>query len=188
VPTPAPTVDSLRGVTSGVFTIALAVAAHGLADGMVPSGGSVALLGVVAAALGAGVARWQRTSQTPVLVGVLAFGQLVGHLALSAGDAMPATRLSAPMLAAHLAAVLVGATLVAAAERLYTALSSAIRRCRPATGVLAVAGAPVSAVRDDPPLQRVRLMAASISHRGPPVGAALTDTSPSPRYRKPIRR
>jgi hypothetical protein len=159
-------------VTAGVFTVALAVAAHGFTDGMMPSGGAVALLGVVAAALGAGVARWPRTSQTGVLVGVLAVGQFLGHLALSASADMPVTRLSPPMLSAHLVAVLVGATLVAAAERLYTALSSTIRKCRPPTGVLVVAGALVSAIRDDLPLQRVRLLAASISHRGPPVGAA----------------
>jgi hypothetical protein len=169
---PTPAAAGPRGVAAGIFTIALTVAAHGCADGMVPSGGAVALLAVVAAALGAGVARWQRTSRAGVLVGALAVGQLVGHLALSTGDTMAAAKPSPPMLAAHLTAVVVGAVLVAAAERLYTALSNTIRRCRPPAGIPAVAGALMSAVRDDPPLQRMRLIAASISHRGPPLGAS----------------
>jgi hypothetical protein len=169
---PTPAAAGLRGVAAGVFTIALTVAAHGFAAGMVPSGGAVALLGVVAVALGAVVARWQRAAQARVLVGMLALGQLVGHLALSTGDAMAVADRSPLMLGAHLTAVLAGGVLVAAAERLYTALSSVIRRCRAAVRVRAVTGALLTAVRDEPPLQRVRLIAASISHRGPPLGAA----------------
>ncbi|CAN5378531.1 hypothetical protein BH09ACT8_BH09ACT8_06070 [soil metagenome] len=169
--TTATEVARLRGVTAGLFTGALAMAAHGFADAMVPSGGTVALLSVVSVAFGAGVARCQRTTQTWVLMGVLAIGQLIGHLTLSAGGAMPGDHTSPLMLTAHLAAVLTGAVLVTSCERFYTALSSAIRRYRSATSPLASAGTQPMWSRIEPPTQRVRLMAASISHRGPPLGA-----------------
>ncbi|CAN5380006.1 hypothetical protein BH09ACT7_BH09ACT7_37060 [soil metagenome] len=166
-----PVVANLRGVTVGVFTVVLAVAAHGLSDGMVPAGGTVALLGVVAAALGACAARWDRASKTHALLGLLAFGQLVGHLTLSVCGTMPTAKPAPLMLAAHLAAVVCGAVLVAASERLYTALSSAIRSATRITSGPVTPGTLLIAIRDDPPQQRIRLLAASISHRGPPVGA-----------------
>ena len=161
----------LRGATTALFTGVLAMAAHGFADAMAPSGGAVALLAVVCAAFGAGVGRWPRSTQTPVLLGVLAVGQLIGHLTLSAGGVMPGAHTSALMLTAHLTAVLAGAVLVTSCERFYIAMSSAIRRYRAATAPLACVGAQRMWVRVDPPVQRVRLLAALISHRGPPVGA-----------------
>jgi hypothetical protein len=168
-------VDHLRGATAAVFTAALAVAAHGVADGMAPAGGTVALLTVLSAALGAGVAKCASTSHTRVLVSVLATGQLAAHLALSTsghgrgGWSWPTP--SALMLAAHLVAVLTGAMLVSACERLYTALSSVARRYPRATAGASPRSAPTVAVRSDPPRQRALLIAASISHRGPPAGA-----------------
>jgi drug/metabolite transporter (DMT)-like permease len=165
-------VANLRGVTVGAFTGALAVAAHGQADQTVPSGGTVALLCVVAVALGAVVARWNRASQTHVLFGVMSLGQLVGHFTLSACGGMPMARPSPLMLTAHVAAIVCGALLVAASERLYTALSSAIRKAKRAATVPVTPRLLLITPLDDPPQQRVRLMAASISHRGPPVGAA----------------
>jgi hypothetical protein len=171
VSTTAAEVARLRGVTAGLFTGALALAAHGFADAMVPSGGAIALLAVVSAAFGAGVARWARSSQVCVLIGVLAVGQLIGHLTLSAGGAMPGAHTSPLMLIAHLSAVVVGAVLVTSCERFYTALSSVIRRYRTAIAPLASVGAQRVWVQVDPSVQRIRLLAALISHRGPPVGA-----------------
>jgi hypothetical protein len=164
-------VANLRGVTVGAFTGALALAAHGFADGMAPSGGTVALLFVVAAAFGAVVTRWDRTAHAPVLMGVLGLGQLVGHLTLSACGGMSLAKPSSLMLAAHVVAIVCGALLVAVSERLYTALSSAIRKAKRAAVGPLTPGVLLIAARNDPPQQRVRLMAASISHRGPPVGA-----------------
>jgi hypothetical protein len=168
---PNSAVANLRGVTVAVFTGALAVAAHGFADGMTPAGGTVALLGVVAAAFGAVAARWARISQTPALIGVLALGQVVGHLTLSGCGTMPMAKPSPLMLAAHLVAIVCGAVLVAASERLYTALSSAIRRVERTPSGLVAPAVLLLAGRTDPPRQHVRLLAASISHRGPPVSA-----------------
>ena len=149
-------VARLRGVTAGLFTGALAMAAHGFADAMVPSGGSVALLAVVSVAFGAVVSRWRQTSQTHVLIGVLAVGQLIGHLTLSAGGAMPGAHTSALMLTAHLAAVVAGAVLVTSCERFCTALSLAVRRYRAVTAPLANVGAQRFWIRIDPPVQRAR--------------------------------
>jgi drug/metabolite transporter (DMT)-like permease len=167
----ASTATHLRGLTAGLITGALALAAHGFADQMAPSGGTVALLAVVSAAFGALVSRWPRTSHASALIGVLGLGQVVGHLTLSAGGSMHIAQPSPPMLAAHAAAVVVGALLVAACERLYTALSSAIRRYRSACAAVNSVGAQRLTVHVAPPQQRIRLLAASISHRGPPLGA-----------------
>ncbi|MET0701236.1 MAG: hypothetical protein ABWY93_16395 [Mycobacterium sp.] len=158
-------------MTVGAYTGALAIAAHGFADGMLPTGGTVALLAVVAAAFGACVARWDRTSQARVLIGVLGLGQLVGHVTLSACGGMSLSKPSPLMLAAHFAAVVCGALLVVISEQLYTALSSAIQSARRTAVGPVTPGVLLVAVRTDPPQQRVRLIAASISHRGPPVGA-----------------
>jgi hypothetical protein len=116
------------------------------------------------------VSRWPRTSQAPALIGVLALGQIVGHLTLTAGGSMHSAQPSPPMLAAHAAAVVAGALLVVACERLYIALSSAIRRYRSARAAVNSVGGQRLTVDVEPPQQRVRLLAASISHRGPPVG------------------
>jgi hypothetical protein len=169
--TAAAEVARLRGVTAGLFTGALAMAAHGFADHMTPTGGTVALLAVVSAAFGAGVSGWHRTAQAHVLMGVLAVGQLIGHLTLSAGGAMPGAHTSTLMLTAHLAAVVAGAALVSSCERLYVALSTAIRRYRSAISPLAFPAVQQVWTRGEPSTQRARLIAASISHRGPPLGA-----------------
>ena len=73
------------------------------------------------------------------------------------------------MLAAHAIAVGVGALLVAASDRLCRAVSRAVRA---AVRVVAapVAVAPVVVIGDaDQPLRSALLLAASVSHRGPPV-------------------
>ena len=110
-----------------------------------------------------------------VLVAVLAVGQLMSHVLLGAGGHAHAPTTGAPplvMLGAHLVAVAVGAALIAAGGRLAAALSRVlvvstrlVRHPVAARSVTAVASA-------DQPLQSMRLLAASLSHRGPPVVVA----------------
>jgi hypothetical protein len=113
-----------------------------------------------------------RAADVRILVTLLAAGQLFGHAMLSAvghghgsATAPPATA----MLAAHLLAVAVGALLIAAGDRLCRAMSRAVRA---AARIVAppVMPTPVIAVHHaDQPLRSALLLAASVSHRGPPV-------------------
>lgn len=164
-----------RGVAVAAFTAALAVTAHGVADHAVPGGGAIALLAVVAAGLGAIVGTSDRAARPAVLLGALATGQLGGHLVLAAGTHIhqPAPGPTAlPMLLAHAVAVVAGAVLVAAAERLYATLSTVLHAAArpPHTHVATRAAAALPHI--DHPFRRALLIAASISHRGPPAAAA----------------
>lgn len=165
----------VRGTATGAFTGALAIGAHALAGDVLPSAGSAALLVVLAVTAGTLTAGWARTARMPALLGVLAAGQAVGHLALSTGGHVhteSAASLPTPVMAlTHLVAIGVGAILIRACERLCSALSSIVRR-----HIHRYDGAPRATPRAprfrvDHPLQHVLLLAASISHRGPPVGA-----------------
>ncbi|WP_197379184.1 hypothetical protein [Mycolicibacterium mengxianglii] len=165
-------VARLRGLTASAFTCALAVAAHALAGGGWPTGGAAALLVVVAVAIClAAVA--DRAAQKPTLIALLAAGQGAAHAALACGHLHGETS-TVPwqlMLLAHALAVIAGASLMSAAEGLCCALSRVVRRC-----VTTVCGAPhvpktTRAWLEHPPRQHVLLLAASISHRGPPVCA-----------------
>jgi hypothetical protein len=162
-------VSGFRAVTTAAFTAALAVAGHALAGGGWPTGAAAALLTVVALttglAAGAGAAH--------LLVPALAVGQLGAHLALATAGHVHQTS-SAPwqtMLAAHAVAVLVGAALMTLAQRSAEVLCGVIRRC--ATAPLVPAHPPrLLRIPTNPaPRQHVRLLAASLSHRGPPAGA-----------------
>ncbi len=165
----------LRGTATGLLTAALAVAAHGVGSAAPPTGAATAQLAVLAATVGALAGTIRHATDTRVLLGLLAAGQLLGHLLLSAVGHSHAP-ISAPpgaaMLAAHLVAIAAGAALIAAVDRLCRALSRAVRAvvrivCPP------VAAAPVSAtVSADQPLRSALLLAASVSHRGPPVSLA----------------
>jgi uncharacterized membrane protein YidH (DUF202 family) len=143
---------------------------------MAPTGGAAALLGVLAVAMAGCVSAWQRTSDARVLVGVLAGGQLLAHLTLSAAGTghggSPAKTASPTMLAAHAVAVVAGAILVTACARLHTTLSSVIRTHTAVPARLPSSAAPAMYARRDPPPQRAAVIAASISHRGPPVSTA----------------
>jgi hypothetical protein len=163
----------IRGVATGLLTAALAVAAHTVGGGAPPTGAAAVQLAVLAATVGALAAILTRATQARVLVGLLAAGQLLGHLMLGAvghHHTVSAAPPAAAMLAAHLAAITVGAGLIAAGDRLWRAVSRAVRAvvrvvCPP-VGVVAV----VAARRADQPLRSALLLAASVSHRGPPVG------------------
>lgn len=173
---PSTVAARLRGTAAGLLTATLAVAAHSLAGSPAPTGTSAALLAVLAVTVGALAASISRTSDARALLALLAAGQLVGHLMLSAaghshGDP-GATALPAPaMLAAHALAVVIGALLIAAGDHLCRAVSRVVG----AVARVVVPQTPERAVVTtgaDQPLRSALLLAASMSHRGPPVSAA----------------
>lgn len=164
------------------MTVALGVAAHGIAGGGSPSGSGAAFLVVVGLAVGALAAlpqpafrHGQQRASRQVLgtYGGLVLGQAAAHVALVVSEPHEALHghsivPSASMLGFHLAASAVAAVLLAVAEALYGPITSIVR------AVL------------DPPLPRpdapARLVPASrgtvvdvfragisISRRGPPV-------------------
>lgn len=166
-------------MAAGLLTAVLALAAHGLASGAAPSGAGAALLCVLAATVGAVAATTDRTSDVRVLLALLAGGQLVAHLILAlAGHHHPVHGPVCPwpvMLAAHMVALVVAAVLIATGDRLCRVVCTAIRdavRQIPSTGLPVPATAAVPTVGGDQPLRSALLLAASVSHRGPPVGLA----------------
>lgn len=166
--------DRMRGVATGLLTAALAVAAHGVGGGGLPRGAATALLAVLAATVGALAATVPGAGRSPGLFGLIAVGQLLGHLMLSAAGHHHSESSAPPavaMLVAHLLAIVVGAALIAAGDRLWRALSRAVRAA--VRVVCPVAARPAPAVhRADQPLRSTLLLAASVSHRGPPVSLA----------------
>ena len=166
-------------MAAGLVTAALALAAHGLASGVAPSGAGTALLCVLAATVGAVAATTDRTSDVRVLLALLASGQLVAHLVLAvAGHHHSVHGPVCPrpvMLAAHTVALVVAAVLIATGDRLCRAVCTAIRdvvRQLPCPGLPVFATAGVPTACGDQPLRSALLLAASVSHRGPPVGLA----------------
>jgi hypothetical protein len=160
-----------RGAAAALLTVTLSVGAHALAGGPA-SGAGVALTAVLACALG-GFAAGSRHRGTPGLIALLAAGQVLAHLVLAAaGHSHGAAGRSAPlMVGAHAAAVAAGAVLIAAADRLCRALSTAVRALTTRSS-----WPPEPALIEttsDQPLQSMLLVVASVSHRGPPVGALL---------------
>jgi hypothetical protein len=167
------TTARLRGTAAGLLTAALAVAAHGTADGTAPSGTAVALLAVLAATVGGLATTASRAADVRVLIGLLATAQAVGHVMLTAAGhshgtaAAPATA----MLVAHALAVVSGAVLIAAGDRLCRSVARVIRVAIRAVAAPVPAKPFVIAVADHP-LRSTLLLAASVSHRGPPVSPA----------------
>jgi hypothetical protein len=165
----------LRGTAAGLLTAALAVAAHGVGSGAPPSGAATAQLAVLAATVGALAGTIRHATDARVLLGLLATGQLLGHLLLGAIGHSHAPNTAPPaavMLGAHVVAIAAGAVLIAAVDRLCRAVSRAVQAavrivCAP------VSPAPVVATHAaDQPLRSALLLAASVSHRGPPVSFA----------------
>jgi hypothetical protein len=160
-----------RGPAAALLTVALAVGAHGIADGAVPSGAAAALLVVLAVTLGGLAASSRRTHGLVTLTALLGTGQVIGHLLMAAVSHQHATPgpPTPAMVGAHAAAVLVGAALIVSADRLSRALSAALREFRmpPSAPPRSV---PATAAASDQPWQWTLLLAASLSRRGPPVG------------------
>jgi hypothetical protein len=151
------------------------VAAHAVAGGSGPHGGAAVLLAVTAAVIGV-AALTERASDIRILATLLACGQVAGHLALATAghSAGQTSNSSAPlMLLMHLVAVAAGAALVCASERLLCALTRVIRHFLVTVRAPIEIMPPAPVVRDHQPLQHFLLIAASISHRGPPACASL---------------
>ncbi|SEH57082.1 hypothetical protein SAMN04489835_1570 [Mycolicibacterium rutilum] len=163
----------LRGAASGLLTATLAIAAHGIGGAGVPTGAALAQLAVLAATLGALTTTLRRAAETPVLVALLATGQVLGHVLLGAsGHAHAATPPAGLMLAAHAVAVVAGALLIAAGERLCRAVSRTVRAAARIVWVPVETTVRMAATRAEQPLRSALLLAASVSHRGPPVRLA----------------
>ncbi|MHC9294641.1 hypothetical protein ACRCUN_19430 [Mycobacterium sp. LTG2003] len=164
----------LRGTAVGLLTGSLAVAAHGAAGGVLPDGAITAQLGVLALTLGAVAATARAADRAAVLWALLGTGQLLAHALLATGDHVHSANpvsFGGAMLAAHLAAVSVGAALIAGGARFCAALSRAVRAVAAPSGRLPMASASVPARSTDQPLHSTLFLATSVSHRGPPVGA-----------------
>ena len=155
------------------MTAALSVAAHAAAGGGLPSGAATILLALLAITVGVLVASIRDAADVTILAGLLAVGQLLGHVVLGAGGHEHAAA-GAPwglMLAAHVAAVTIAATLIAAGGHLCAAMSRVLRvASAPMPGPVTVL--PRRIVGADQPLRSALQLAASMSHRGPPVGFA----------------
>ena len=170
-PSPA---SQLRGLAAGSLTAALAAAAHGAAGGAIPSGATTAELGLLAVTIGALTATIVGGERIRVQLALLSAGQLLGHVLLGTvghhhGNATGPS--AAAMVIAHLIAITCGAALIATAGYLCSALSRAVRAVEPSAPQPVIA-THTPAFRDaDQPLRSALLLAASMSHRGPPVGA-----------------
>jgi hypothetical protein len=164
-----------RGAATAALTAALSVAAHAAAGGSLPTGAGGALVGVIAITLGALATTMRGAPSRPVLLALLASGQLLGHILLSSAGHQHSTMAghgTTAMTIAHVAAVFAGAALIAAAGRLGAALSHAVRAAI-APQRMPVATVPAPAFHGgDQPLRSSLQLAASVSHRGPPVRLA----------------
>lgn len=162
----------LRGAATGALTAALSVAAHSTAGGELPSGATVALLTVLAVTLGAFVAAMREAADFRVLVIALSAGQLLAHGILGAAGhshSLSPGAPAGPMVAAHVVAIALGAALIAVGGRLCAAVSRALRTARqPGNRPILVRSTTVVGSTDQP-LQSALRLAASVSHRGPPV-------------------
>lgn len=167
---PSSTAARLRGIAAGLLTAALAVAAHGAAAGAVPSGTAAVLLAVLAATVGGLATTIRRTADVRVLIGLLASSQFVGHVMLGAAGHShgEATSPGPAMLVAHAIAVVLGAILIAAGDQLCCAVSRVVEVSTRSV-VAPIPSWPVVVAGADQPLRSALLLAASVSHRGPPV-------------------
>ncbi|WP_264077710.1 hypothetical protein [Mycolicibacterium houstonense] len=162
---------ALRGTAVGSLTAALAVAAHGIAGGVVPAGAVAAQLAVLAVTLGTVAATVAQAYRTTVLWALLGAGQLLAHTLLATAGHAHDARPPLVMFVAHLVAVTLGASLIACGSRLWAALSRVARAASRAGRPAPVPTVAVPASGADQPLHSALFLAASVSHRGPPVGA-----------------
>ena len=168
------TAARLRGFGVGAVSTTLALAAHATGGGMLPDPPALLLVVGVGTALGVAAYKlsWLRSARLGLLA-LLGTGQLVGHLLLGVTAMHPHGFPSPTMLAAHVVAVLVAATLVALAARVGPACTVALARVLPALlAPLVVRGHPASApVPVAATTIRQLLVRTSLARRGPPVRA-----------------
>ncbi|OBB10814.1 hypothetical protein A5761_26305 [Mycolicibacterium setense] len=160
----------LRGTAVGTLTAALAVAAHGVGGGALPGGAVAAQLTVLAVTLGAVAATV--AGRTAVLWGLLGTGQLVSHVLLATAGHSHSAQPGAAMFGAHLAAVSLGAGLIACGARLCAAVSRAVRAVVPERRTVPVPALCMATRGTDQPLHSALFLASSVSHRGPPVSVS----------------
>lgn len=163
--------DRVRGMATGLLTAALAMAAHGTGGGVLPNGATMALLAVLASTAGAVAVTIPRTNARHCLLAVLAVGQLLAHVLLNAAGHHHASTFTVAMIAAHVLAVVAGAALIGAGDQLWRALSCAVRAAVRIVARVTVRPTAVIHRADQPPRSAL-LLAASVSHRGPPVSLA----------------
>ncbi|WP_029116167.1 hypothetical protein [Mycobacterium sp. URHB0044] len=164
----------LRGLAAGALTVALSIPAHAAAGGGTPSGATSAQLVLLAMVVGGLAATIGGGDRFRVQFALMAGGQLLGHLLLGTVGHHHATGASPSavvMVAAHVVAVTCGAALIAAAGYLCTVVSRVVRAAdAPAPAPLIAVPAAAFGFADQP-LRSALLLAASMSHRGPPVSA-----------------
>jgi hypothetical protein len=163
----------LRGLATGSLTAALATTAHAAAGGGTPSGATAAQLVLLAVVIGALSATISCADRFRVQLVLMAAGQVLGHLLLGTvghhhANAGPS---AATMIAAHLVAVACGAALIVAAGHLCAAISRVVRTVVAPTPTPVTSARPAALLQADQPLRSALQLAASMSHRGPPVGA-----------------
>ncbi len=160
----------LRGTAVGALTAALAIAAHGVAGGRLPDGAVAAQLLVLSVTLGALAANLTAANRTVVLWGLLGAGQLLAHALLATAGHVHDAQPGLAMFGTHVAAVSLAAGLIACGARLLAAVSRVVRVIVRNGRVAPESAAGGTARSADQPLHSARLLAASVSHRGPPVG------------------
>ncbi len=160
----------LRGTAVGMFTATLAVAAHGIAGGALPGGAMTAQLVLLAVTLGTVAALSGGANRATVLWTLLGTGQLLAHVLLATAGHSHGTRPGLVMVVAHVIAVSVGAGLISSGARLWAAISRVVRAVTHGTRAVPVPSVCVMAGGADQPLHSALALAASVSHRGPPVG------------------
>ncbi|MFE5704935.1 hypothetical protein [Rhodococcus koreensis] len=121
----------MRGAAVGSLSGAVSIAAHGIAAGGIPPTEAAAVLLLAAcAAVGAAVSALRvRERDAIFLPAAMTAGQLIGHTTLGvASEHTHSLGLSAPMIAAHIAAIAVSAAVVRAAERACLRALAAVTR------------------------------------------------------------
>ncbi len=159
----------LRGGCVGAAAGTVSIAAHALGGGAVAPG-STAIMMLIAASTAIGCLAAHTRTGLFRLMGLLAVGQAIGHLALSTSPHCHEVLITAPMLVAHITATVVGAVLVRGAE---TALRRAVSLIRRVVGAVAhylgISGAPVVvSVPYTVTAPRRLVLASGTGRRGPP--------------------
>lgn len=159
----------LRGAAAGLVTAALSLAAHATGGGHLAIGPATVGLLLVGVTVGAVATAIPSAWSVGAMALLLTAGQLVGHAVLTVAHPHAAIAPRGPMLATHFGAVLLGALLISAGERLCRTLSCVVRRTAAPVGGIVFAPPARVLTPGDQPLFSERLLVTSMSHRGPPV-------------------
>ncbi|MCU1643882.1 MAG: hypothetical protein JWN03_4157 [Nocardia sp.] len=161
----------LRGAAVGAASGAVALGAHGLGGGnATPEGSSLALLFAACGLIGVVVASLRPRYGLISLMGMLAAGQAIGHIALSTSPEHHHHAASPIMLIAHLVAIPFGAMVIRAAEAGMRRAVTSVRRFMVVLGIAPVPPAhrARTTTPDDRAVLRRLLVSPGIGRRGPP--------------------